>query len=167
MCVTWLTFDLWANIGPLFLIFKRRVLAADENISETVAKLCVNILAEAVFLAAPPRDWHINEVLLKQCCLLISKAQRRWSNIAKQIATICMCVFTHPAWQQVCTCTRLIFSLILRIGSFNVQRSAPFSGDNDAGVFMRKSKNCMLDSSVFDIDSSFCEPSYLHWCTLF
>lgn len=73
-----------------FLIFKGRGLAADENISATVAKLCVNILAEAVFLPAPSRDWHINEVLLKQCCLLISKAQRRWSNIPKQIATICM-----------------------------------------------------------------------------
>lgn len=58
---------------------------------ETVAKLCLNVLAEPVFPPCPPLHWHINEVLLKQCCLLISKAQRRWSNIAKQIATICMC----------------------------------------------------------------------------
>lgn len=32
---------------------------------------------------------------------------------------VLVCVFTHPAWQQVCTCTRLIYGLILRIGSFN------------------------------------------------
>lgn len=74
---------------------------------------------------------------------------------------VLVCVLTHPVRQQVCTCACLIYGLILRTGSF-----LHHFWFNDAGISVNKSKNCVLDSFVLDIDASFCLPSCVHWCIL-
>lgn len=82
---------------------------------------------------------------------------------------VLVCVLAHPARQQVCNCACLIYGLILRTGSVNT-RSLHHFWFNDTGISVNKSEYnsliCIVEFSVFDIDSSFCLPSYVRWCIL-
>lgn len=121
ICVCWFTFNLWWYVGTHFSVFKWRVLDADENMRGTVAKLCINVLAEPVSSLPPPpltHKWGPVETMLsfnfKSTTALIKHCKTNCHHLYVPV-----CVFTHPARQQVCTCACLIYGLMLRIGGFN------------------------------------------------